>query len=254
MKKIIIMLSFLYGGFYLIAQDYQYIQYKNEQIMQTEKYQRGNDYQKDFLLLMKMLQTTHPTFAPNQQYPFDIDSLTKKGYKHLGSCDNLSDFQFFISSQLTPLHDGHTFIKLFQENEMNVIYPVQIWLENNIPYIIAVEKEHEAGLEKQVVSINGFSVLEIYSKFGNILVAENEFFLKKQIFKMILLPNIWNYICQNKNDSLLHFTFYDGTSIQIKAKSMADINEVAYIEPENQNSRLTEYQNLPLPAKTVRLQ
>ena len=240
MKKIIIMLSVLFGIPYLSAQDYQYLEYQNEQIMQTEKYMRGNDYQKDFLLFMELLQTTHPAFALDPQYHFDVDLITKKGYQHLESCNSLFDFKLFLSSQIAPLHDGHTFVGFFQEDDYKLVYPIKIWVEEHIPYVQAIEKEHRSVLEKQIVSINGFSITDIYSKFSDVIIAENVFFFEKQLFEFILFPNIWNHIYPMRKDSLLKLDFNDRTSLYLKPKNRTDIKDVVFIEKKNKQSE-TQY-------------
>ena len=247
LKKIILCTLFIFVVTSMVfSQDYQYLEYQNEQILQTEKYQRGNGYQKDFLLFMELLQTTHPAFAPDQQHPFDVNLITEKGYQHLELCNSLFDFKLFLSSLIAPLHDGHTFVGLFQENGIDILYPLQIQLQDEVPYIMALEKEYETALEKQIISINGFSITDIYKKFGEILVADNDFFLKQQVFEMILLPEIWNFIDKNVDNTKLHFTFFDETSIDIQAKRMEDIGEVAFVGSENQNSEITTY-NRKLP-------
>jgi len=245
MRKIIIMFILLYGTSSLWAQDYKYIEYINEQVMQTEKYQKGNDYQKDFLLLMDLLKMTHPAFTPTIRQPFDAESITNKGYKHLESCINLIDFQFFVSSQLVPLKDGHTFITLFHEDDTKIIFPFRVWLEEDKLYLQVVEKEHETALGKQIISINEFPIVDIFSNFGKVLVAENDYFLRNQVTEWMLSPKIWKYIYKNNNDSLIHLTFYDGTSIDIKAKNRSDIKDVVFVEQKSQNSGITHHKSVP---------
>jgi len=245
MRKIIIMCSIVLSLPALLAQKYQYLEYQNEQIKKTDKYQSGNDYQKDFLLFMELLQTTHPAFAFKKDVPLNVDSLIKSGLKYLESCSTLADFKFYLSSIIAPLRDGHTFVKLFQEDDYTLLYPIKIWVEERIPYVQAIEKEHISVLGKQIISINGLLIADIYHKFSDIIIAENVFFFEKQLFEIILFPNIWSHIHQMRKDSLIQFVFNDKTSLYLEAKSRTDIKDIVFIEQKNKQSETKYNREIP---------
>jgi hypothetical protein len=247
MKKFIFMASVLVGMSYLAAQDYQVFEYQNEKIKQTEKYLKGNDFQKDFLLFMELLQSTHPAFAPEQKPPFNIDSLTKTGYQYLETCYSLFDFQLLLLSIIAPLHDGHTFIDFFQADDLKMLYPMNVKVTEHVPYIHAIEKEYEEALGKQIVSINGLSIEDVYHNFGKITISDNNNSLENKIFEygLILVPKVWDFLFQRTNDSLLQLTFHDGTSIHIKAKHKSEIKDMVKLTVNNQNSDIMHNKEIP---------
>lgn len=48
--------------------------YTDSVVMNSKKYLKGNDYQKDFLLFLNMLENTHPAFAMENP-PIDIKKI-----------------------------------------------------------------------------------------------------------------------------------------------------------------------------------
>ena len=58
----------------------------NPDVENSETYQNGNAYQRDFLLFVDMLENTHPIFAETDKPHYDMDSLTSIGYQYLAGC------------------------------------------------------------------------------------------------------------------------------------------------------------------------
>lgn len=56
--------------------------YTDSVVMNSKQYLKGNDYQKDFLLFLNMLENTHPAFAMENP-SLDIKKIRKVGYKEL---------------------------------------------------------------------------------------------------------------------------------------------------------------------------
>jgi hypothetical protein len=86
----------------------QFKTYSNEVIEKSERYEKGNSCQKDFLLFVDILRTTHPAFAPNRTPPFDIDSVEQKGYVWAENCTSENSLKSYLQSIATILNDGHT--------------------------------------------------------------------------------------------------------------------------------------------------
>ncbi len=63
----------------VIAQQSNII-YTDSVVMNSKKYLKGNDYQKDFLLFLNMLENTHPAFAMDNP-PIDTRKSEKKGIR-----------------------------------------------------------------------------------------------------------------------------------------------------------------------------
>jgi C-terminal processing protease CtpA/Prc len=217
--------------------------------MQSTAYREGNIYQKDFLLFTELLWTTHPAFAPGQKAPFNMDSLKTAGYQHLKSCDTITELKRFLLTILAPLHDGHTFSTMPFQNNMQLLYPMKIFVENHIPYVLGIEKKHKRALGKQITAINELSIADVYHEFKKIIIAENDFFFEDQVFEWILFPEIWHYILRDrKNDSLLQLTFQDGTHVNIEARKRSDINfneDLEFVISDNTHPIITHHQNVP---------
>lgn len=60
--------------------------FSNDSIENSQSYVLGNDYQKDFLLFISIIQDCHPAFASNYDSPFSIDSIKNSGYKWASTC------------------------------------------------------------------------------------------------------------------------------------------------------------------------
>ena len=69
----------------------------HSKVEESEKYKNGNEYQKDFLIFMDMLQTTHPAFVKNP--PFDVEKEQEQGYSYCGKCKDLQEFTFYIQQR-----------------------------------------------------------------------------------------------------------------------------------------------------------
>ncbi|MBO7660571.1 MAG: hypothetical protein J6S65_03440, partial [Bacteroidaceae bacterium] len=70
--------------------------YSNASVEASEEYQKGNKYQKDFLLMMHLLETTHPAFTDVVQAPFKLPGVSRNGYRHLARCTNDLSFQIYL--------------------------------------------------------------------------------------------------------------------------------------------------------------
>lgn len=90
----------------LKGQNIQFNKYSNKIVEDLNIYLNGNVYQKDFLLFVNMIETTHPAFSNTP--PIDIDSLRKDGYTKMALCKSVADFRFYLQSALSHLKDGHS--------------------------------------------------------------------------------------------------------------------------------------------------
>lgn len=111
----------------VIAQQSNYI-YTDPTVMSSKKYLKGNDYQKDFLLFLNMLENTHPAFAMENP-PLDIQKNRKVGYKELKKFNDSEKFALYLESIVSQLHDGHTFI--YCNYPSDTIFPMAFKYLNN---------------------------------------------------------------------------------------------------------------------------
>lgn len=79
----------------------------NENIENSSEYKNGNNYQKDFLLYIDMLKTTHPYYA-DAKHCAQLDKQARKLYKECKEISNDLDFKVCLAKVAASLHDGHT--------------------------------------------------------------------------------------------------------------------------------------------------
>lgn len=99
----------------LFAQGLQPVIYTDSVVMSTMQYKEGNKYQKDYLLFLHLLHSTHPAFSKVISFPMDFEKLRVNGYDSLKNCNNNLAFQHYIQAIVTNLHDGHTGIMLYNK-------------------------------------------------------------------------------------------------------------------------------------------
>ena len=97
----------------------------HSKVKESEKYKNGNEYQKDFLLFMDMLQTTHPAFEKNP--PFDVKKEQEQGYSYCAKCGDLQEFAFYIQQVASKIHDEHTGVNL--SANQGLLYPFHFYID-----------------------------------------------------------------------------------------------------------------------------
>ena len=108
MRKVFIIATFIFIAQITKAQNMHSIEYHNDSIERSKEYKEGNSFQKDFLLFIDMLETTHPAFSIDMSSPFNIDSLKSHGYKDLKFCKSSSELAAYLQEISALLNDGHT--------------------------------------------------------------------------------------------------------------------------------------------------
>lgn len=71
----------MHNTHFAIAQNINHIKLSSDKVENSAKFKSGNDYQKDVLLFVDMLSTTHPAFGRGVKAPLKIDSLQNAAYK-----------------------------------------------------------------------------------------------------------------------------------------------------------------------------
>lgn len=98
--------------------------YTNADVTASREYRQGNDYQKDLLLFVDLLQNCHPAFAPDRTAPFDLQSVREDGYRWARACDSDSRFRYYLQSIISRLRDGHS--SLWPMPDYGRIYPFAV--------------------------------------------------------------------------------------------------------------------------------
>jgi len=96
--------------------------YHSTQIEKSKSYINGNEYQRDFLLFIDMIKNTHPLFSDNIQHPFNVDSISRLGYKKCSTIKNQDQFSNYVQSVISKLRDGHT--SVIGNSISNHVYPL----------------------------------------------------------------------------------------------------------------------------------
>lgn len=221
---------------------YKYITYDNRDISESEMYKRGNKYQKDFLLFLDMLHSTHPIFSKKQELPINISNINIEGYKTLDSCTNNDDFVFLLQNIIAPLRDGHTFINYMFDSDLE--YPIKLSRYANEYYIISADEKYSSIIGKKIAFINKKKVSQIIESFQNFLVSDNYNKLIINSLYFMQNPRIWKYSqLIEKDNNPLSIELENGEEIIVKAE---DKNTVRYIElPNGTNKTITNNQDVP---------
>jgi hypothetical protein len=203
-----------------------YKRYSNPSIEKSDAYNKGNVYQKDFLLFINILQECHPAFAHESSYPFNIDSIKQAGYQWgAGECHSIKNLWVYIQAIATLLNDGHT--TLMPEIDTNIIYPVMYFIDDQDIYIVGINKEYKSSLGKQISNINGYPADDVIRSFKQLISSDNEIYFKNKVIDFMQLYSMWQYTPYCLPDSSLKLTFTDTTSTSIRPIAKSKINIVS---------------------------
>lgn len=208
-------------------------QLHNEEIESSARYQSGNIYQKDMLLYVDMLGSTHPYYA-NEANRAKLNKRVKKMYKECAKIDNSRDFKAYLQRIASSLHDGHTAI-YYWEN-LNTIFPLGLEIDGNNPYIINITSEqHRELLGKEVKAINGRPMKEILSMARPLVSADNDVNFEKLVTQYLMLTDFWKML--GMSDKELRLTFADDSSATIPAINKQSL-KIAQLQ-RNTTNRVT---------------
>lgn len=196
--------------------------YSNLDIERSIMYMEGNTYQKDFLLFTDMLQKSHPAFAPESNYKFHIDSIQQVGYQWAGRCQSIKNLWIYMQGIATLLNDGHT--TLMPEINMELIYPVACFFDDDNIYVMGINEEYKSSLGKQIELINGYSVNDVFNHFKRLISCDNEIHFINKMTDFLQLYSFWDYTPYCLPDSTLQLTFTDNTNVSIPPISRSRLN------------------------------
>jgi hypothetical protein len=226
----------------LYGQGLNFIRYANQNIENSEAYLRGNIYQKDFLLFIDMLQTSHPAFAPGLDYPFDMDSIKQEGYQWASGCQSVVNLKSYLQAIATLLNDGHT--TLIPAINKNLIYPFVFFKDNQHIYLRGINKTYESFLGKQILQINGHPVLEVLNSFKQAISSDNEIYFLDKVNDFMQLYSMWENNPYCLADSSLLFTFADSTTMSLHPILQKEIN-IAWLQPLTSSISIRENSKQP---------
>lgn len=200
----------------VIAQQSNII-YTDSVVMNSKKYLKGNDYQKDFLLFLNMLENTHPAFAMDNP-PIDIKKIRKEGYKELKKFNDSEKFALYLESIVSQLHDGHTYI--YCNYPSDTIFPMAFKYLNNEFFIQGVEEGNDEFIGKKILTVNGFDMYDVMMSFGSLLSSDNDIFLIERF--NCITKFCWKDSKYNTQEALT-VTCDDGSSLNLNYLSAKEI-------------------------------
>ena len=224
------------------AQNIQHKVYTDNVIINSDLYQKGNIYQKDFLLFVNLLKNTHPAFATGAVMPMNIDSINKHGYLWAANCNSTEQLKNYLQSIATLLNDGHTSVSpYFNKNE---IYPFAVFIEDKDVYLYAIDKNFDSYLGKKITKINNYPVLDVINSFRNIISSDNETYFFDKVNGYMQFYDNWKYNPYKMDNSSIVLSFIDSEDIilqPISAQSM----KISTLQVKKQNNLITEKNKQP---------
>lgn len=191
--------------------------YTDSVVMNSKKYLKGNDYQKDFLLFLNMLENTHPAFAMENP-PLDIKKIRKVGYKELKKINDSEKFALYLESIVSQLHDGHTYI--YCNYPSDTIFPMAFKYLNKEFFIQGVEEGNDEFIGKKILTVNGFDMYDVMMSFGSLLSCDNDIFLIERF--NCITKFCWKDSKYNTQEALT-VTCDDGSSLNLNYLSAKEI-------------------------------
>jgi hypothetical protein len=214
-----IVLSF---SFSIESQNFNFIQYSNPEVVNSENYKNGNPFQKDLLLYADVLKQSHPAFAPELTPPFGIDNITVAGYEWAANCKSISELQTYLQKIATLFNDGHT--SLLPNYSANAIYPFQIFIDGKRVFLRAVNKEFESSVGKEIIKINNAAVFEVINSFKSSISSDNDIYFRDKVKNLMQFLSSWEDNPSFSKDSTLTLTFADKSTALLKPVSRAQLN------------------------------
>jgi hypothetical protein len=207
-RFIILLLVFLQGVLVLAQNS---LTYHNTKVEDSRLYRKGNDYQKDFLLFVDLLQQSHPAFL--HKAPFDTNKELIIGYKQCRKCCDKESFSILLQSVAAKVKDEHTAVSVIEN--VNLVYPIHFYSDDNSFYIDAVQYGLESCLGKQIKTINGKTPPEILKYFQKVISFDNEIGFLKLFKNTVSNFSLWYQLGLCSSDSLLTLKFEDSTSVKV---------------------------------------
>lgn len=219
-KYLLLVVLLLFPGYVItiLAQNNNPIVFTNPDVEKSEAYLNGNKYQKDLLLFLNMLESTHPAFAPGMHPPFNTEEVRDKGYIWAKKCGSTVQLWDYLQSIAATLQDNHT--TLFIDFNRSRIYPFMFYQISGNYYLFTVTKQYASYLGKRIININGHPVQAVIESFRPLFSCNNEIDFRQKIRNQISFEVLWTNNSYKSPDSLLHLTFEDGTSIGLEAKTV----------------------------------
>lgn len=186
--------------------------YMSETVEAMPEYQKGNKYQKDFLLFSELLTNTHPAFTERMKAPFDLAKSQAKYLKELASCKDDFHFKLILESIASQLHDGHTGFSVMDKFEY--MFPLSVEFYDEVCLLMATSQECKEGLGKTISKINDVDIKRVPDLFRSFYSYDNDVNFRTALKRQILcIPEYWEFAGKMRNDSTLKVQFTDNSIV-----------------------------------------
>ena len=232
-KTILNLLLLMMGCLTLSGQDISYNLLTNPDVENSDAFQNGNAYQRDFLLFADMLQNTHPIFAESDKRHYDMDSLTNVGYQYLANCENDNMLKQYLQSILSPLGDGHSTVTMQVTDKL--IYPFKFFVDNDTTfYLIGVTKRFSNELGHRIMSINGSPIHEVIDSFRPLMSCANDNYFMANVNNYMQWKANWDYNSHHRADGMLQLHFDDGNTFLLPGVNQSEL-DISWYYPKKKN-------------------
>lgn len=208
----------------------------NEEVESRNEYRDGNNYQKDLLLYVDMLQATHPYYA-DAKHCAQLDKQARKLYKECGEIDNDIDFKVCLAKLAASLGDGHTSVPFWMT--FNKVFPVRFALNDNSAIVDVSPEDNREILGKEVTRINGKSIKHILQIARPLVSADNNAHFENTVKEYLIFADFWPLL--GMSNEILHLDFADGSSTEIAAIDKQNL-KIAQLQ-QNNSGRVTSKRN-----------
>ncbi len=204
--------------------------YSNDEVTASQAYQQGNEYQRDVLLFLDMLESCHPAFASGHTAPFDIDAVKDEEYDRAGQCSSDVDFKLYLQGIMSRLNDAHSTLVL--DFDYDRIYPFAILPFQDKYILYAVDKDFSKHLGKEIVGINGVCIDKVIESFRPLLSSDNDYYFINKVGGYMQFASCWTGNPYCSEDGGLSLTFADNAEIRLEALPQAQLN-VAWMQAQS---------------------
>lgn len=208
----------------------------NESVESSSTYIDGNNYQKDLLLYVDMLQATHPYYA-DAKHCAQLDKQARKLYKECGGIDNDIDFKVCLAKLAASLGDGHTSVPFWMT--FNKVFPVRFALNDNSAIVDVSPEDNREILGKEVTRINGKSIKHILQIARPLVSADNDAHFENTVKEYLMFADFWPLL--GMSNEILHLDFADGSGTEIAAIDKQNL-KIAQLQ-QNNSGRVTSKRN-----------
>lgn len=203
--------------------------YSNPTVEQADAYVKGNVYQRDLLLFLDLLQSTHPAFAAGENAPFDMERTKQEGYLWAANCESAAALQTYLQQTAARLGDGHTGV--ISNRDAELIYPFGVFIDERNVFLQGVDTTYSSFLGGEIVGINEHPIWDVMNSFRTTMSFDNEPCFLSRVNGIMQSHSMWEQNPYSHTDSTLLLTFADGRNLMLRPISPRNL-QIAWARSE----------------------